>query len=123
MYNTPMNKDDLKAKLAEERDLLESELSRVGRPTPGVPGDWEPTQGDMDAQKSEKNEMAKVMESFEQRTAVEVELENRLVRVKKALEKIDTDEYGVCEVGGERIEEARLEANPAATTCMKHMNG
>ena len=32
----------LAAKLGEERTQLEKEMRSVGRPTPGVPGDWEP---------------------------------------------------------------------------------
>ena len=42
--------------------------------------------------------------------------------VKDALHKIETTGYGVCEVCGEKIEEDRLEANPAARTCKAHMN-
>ena len=43
------------------------------------------------------------------------------VDIKRALKKIKDDEYGKCELCGEDIEEDRLEANPAARTCKKHM--
>jgi RNA polymerase-binding transcription factor DksA len=44
-------------------------------------------------------------------------LEKRLADVENALNKIDGGSYGICEVCGNKIEEDRLEANPAARTC------
>ena len=41
--------------------------------------------------------------------------------VDEALEKIEKGTYGICETGGEKIEEDRLEANPSARTCKAHM--
>jgi leucyl-tRNA synthetase len=48
-------------------------------------------------------------------------LELRLGNVKTALEKIENGSYGICKICGEKIEEDRLEANPASLTCKKHM--
>jgi len=42
--------------------------------------------------------------------------------VEKALEKIANNTYGKCDVCGEEIPEDRLEANPAALTCIEHTN-
>ena len=41
-----------------------------------------------------------------------------LQRVIAALERIDGDEFGYCELCGEAIVPARLEHNPAVTTCI-----
>lgn len=41
-----------------------------------------------------------------------------LARIVEALERLDTEEFGYCEVCGEEIAPARLEHNPAATTCI-----
>lgn len=41
-----------------------------------------------------------------------------LARVKAALERVDSDEFGYCEVCGEEIAPARLENNPAVTSCI-----
>jgi DnaK suppressor protein len=38
--------------------------------------------------------------------------------VKAALERIDGDEFGYCDVCGEEIAPARLENNPAVTSCI-----
>jgi RNA polymerase-binding transcription factor DksA len=42
--------------------------------------------------------------------------------IKRALENIEQGTYGICEVGGEEIEEDRLEANPSARTCKAHLS-
>ena len=41
-----------------------------------------------------------------------------LTEVERALEKFDAGTYGVCEICGAPIPEARLEAKPAARQCM-----
>ena len=41
-----------------------------------------------------------------------------LQRVRSALERIDTDDFGYCDVCGEEIAAARLENDPAVRTCI-----
>lgn len=111
-----------KGKLEEEEALLEKELLSVGRINPTNPKDWEATPVDLNIPQSDRNDRADAIEEFEERSAVEVELENRLNNIKKALKKIEDDNYGVCEIGGEQIETDRLEANPSSKTCKAHIN-
>jgi DnaK suppressor protein len=47
------------------------------------------------------------------------ELEASLVDVERALEKIDDGTYGQCDVCGEPIGEARLEARPWSVRCVR----
>ncbi len=112
-----------KQKLEEEKKLLESELKTLGRKNPDVPGDWEatPETGETE-QNPDRNVQADRYEDMEGRSGIEGELENRLVDVNRALQKITENTYGVCEISGEQIEEDRLRANPAASTCKKHLN-
>lgn len=119
---TSIDANHFKEKLEQEKKLVEAELKSVGRINPGNPRDWEATPSPVDVMAADKTEVAEQMQEFEGRTAVEVELEDRLNTITQALERIKKGTYGVCEVGGERIEDARLEANPAATTCLKHLN-
>lgn len=112
-----------KQKLEAEKKLLERELQSVGRVNPRNPRDWEATPSQIDVMPADKTEVAEQMEEFEERGAIEVELENKLGSVNRALDNIKNNTYGICEIGGELIEKARLEANPAATTCIKHLNG
>lgn len=50
--------------------------------------------------------------------ATEERRKAELARVKAALERIDSDEFGYCDVCGEEIAPARLENNPAVTSCI-----
>lgn len=51
--------------------------------------------------------------------ALKKELLETIVRIKRALSKIDDSEYGVCENCGEVIDLKRLEIFPMATLCFK----
>lgn len=50
--------------------------------------------------------------------ATEERRKAELARVRSALERIDSDEFGYCDVCGEEIAPARLENNPAVTSCI-----
>lgn len=112
--------DFFKKALEEEKDKLEGELGTIAHRNPDAPEDWETSFPDMNLMKSDKNEMADEQEELENRSSVEFNLESRLRDVNEALEHMRTGKYGLCSVGGEPIDEARLHANPAALTCIKH---
>jgi len=118
-----MDTKNFKKQLLTEKTRLETELGDVGRINPENTEDWEPTPIDMNVMQADKNEAADQKEEYEERSAVQVELETRLGNVKKALERIENSAYGICKIGGEKIEEKRLNANPAAETCMAHLEG
>lgn len=112
--------EKFKQLLTEEKKILEIDLSRVGRKNPNNPNDWETTpEKDVDLQF--RDEIPDFLETMEEKEATEIELEQRLREVDLALKKISEGKYGVCEIGGEEIEEARLDANPAARTCKQHL--
>jgi RNA polymerase-binding transcription factor DksA len=50
-------------------------------------------------------------------------LRDQLDDVEKALARLDDGTYGRCEVCGDDIAEARLEAVPTARTCIRHAVG
>lgn len=108
----------------EERAQLERELSDLGIMDPET-GDWGAYQNaDTENEMADKNDAADVDEDFALRASTLGQLEKRYLDVKNALVKIEKGDgsYGVCETGGEKIEEDRLHANPAARTCKIHMN-
>lgn len=113
-----------KTKLQEEKSLLEDELSRVGKKNPSVPGDWE-VSGEAIADVPDSADLAKSFEELDNRVAIEDSLEERLMQVNAALKKIETGNYGVCENCDKphNIDERRLEANPAASTCVEREEG
>ena len=110
-------------RLEEEKKELENDLSRVGKKNPDVPGDWEVVPENLNTEMSDTGEISGAFEDMENRVAVENTLEERFNLVNIALENIKSGSYGTCSNKGEKahpIEIKRLEANPAATECIKH---
>ncbi len=110
-----------KTKLEGEKKLLEDELSELGKVDKA--GHWEATPEDeMNSQEvPDEGDMAERAEDYEERSIKLNVLEARLSDINKALEKIDGENYGICEVCGKEIETDRLEVNPAARTCKECM--
>ncbi len=110
----------LKEKLLREKTLLEEELSTVGERDLRNPDDWVVASADMDVSGSDPSEQADAFEAFGENAGILHNLEVRYANVRNALTRIDDGTYGICSVCGEDIEEERLEANPAADTCIAH---
>ena len=70
---------------------------------------------------ADPNDLADNYEAYTENAGILSELEIRLSNVKNAQKRIGDGSYGICEVCGQPIERDRLEANPAAATCKKHM--
>lgn len=107
--------------LKTELATLEKELKSIGQKNPSNPADWEAKPDATGLAPADPNEVADNIESYEENTAILKQLEIRYNEVKDALKRIGEDKYGICATGGEKIETERLEANPAATTCLKHI--
>jgi RNA polymerase-binding transcription factor DksA len=73
-----------------------------------------------DATATEKDELADKIEDLEEGQSENAALLARRRQIAEALDKISDGSYGVCEIGGEPIEEERLEADAAAPTCIAH---
>ena len=110
-----------KEKLKAEEKLLERELEKVGRRNPDNSSDWEATPTDKDPSQADENVVADNVEDYEDNIAIVDTLETRYRDIKKALDKIDQGTYGTCAVCNKEIDTERLEANPSANTCRKHM--
>lgn len=83
-------------------------------------GDWEVSTNDLSINDVDLNESADDSEEADARIATLADLETRYRNTERALQKIADGTYGICEVSGNDIEEARLDANPAARTCIAH---
>lgn len=114
---------DFKSRLETELKVVEKELKTVGVQNPENSNDWEAKETEMDVMNAtaDENEAADKFEEYTQNRAINDALEVRYNNIKKALEKIEAGSYGTCEIGGEEIEEERLEANPSARTCVAHI--
>lgn len=108
-------------KLEGEKETLEKELLTIGRRNPSSPTDWEPVPQDTGLQ-SDESDRADLIEDFGNSTAILKELEIRYNEVLSALARIQAGTYGTCKISGEKIEDARLAADPTAETCLAHIN-
>lgn len=115
-----IDKKKIKEKLEKERDVLLEEMRDMGKLDPET-GDWEAIPEAQDAPETDQNDMADRFENFEARSSMIRTLEPRLQDILKALKNINKDSFGKCEVCKKDIEMARLEANPSARTCKKHL--
>ncbi len=115
-----MKTEQFKKKLEEEKAKLEAEMASVGRRNPRVPGDWEPIPSETGTE-ADLADQADVVMSRESNIAILGDLEARYDNILAALSRIEKKTYGKCEVCGNAIEEARLGADTAARTCMKHL--
>lgn len=116
-----MDKQIQKNKLEEEKKNLLESMSSLGKSD--KTGDWETTLGDDNEQEvQDEADMAERSEEYQENTEILNNLEERLKDINDAILKIDSEEYGICETCGAKIEEDRLEANPSARTCKACMN-
>ena len=83
--------------------------------------DWMIRTADLDHVETDENNQADAAEEADERLAILAELENQYRFIVLALSKLKLGTYGMCEISGEAIEEARLQANPLARTCTHHM--
>ena len=116
-----------KNKLEAEKTRLEAELGGVSvRVNPQNPNDWEATYAtpsdlaethdpDIDPM-----DVAETIGNYEKGFALNKALEQQLGSVAHAIDKITAGTYGKCDSCQSMIPLARLEANPAASTCIAH---
>lgn len=111
---------DRAKQLADARAQVTAELKDLGIHNPEVPKDWIATPGEeMDAE-ADPNVAADRVESWDERRATLAVLETRYNNIVRAEQKLADGTYGTCEVCGREIEAERLDANPAARTCIEH---
>lgn len=114
----PVDLEDMRALLAAEKDQLEEDLAAHGKNVTGT--NWEGASADLKTSAADFTEVADQIEELATNVPLVEELERRYRDVNAALKRIDDGTYGACEVCGEPIPGDRLEANPAAKTCIEH---
>ena len=103
---------DYRQLLEDERRQLQSKLSELGFGEGGRGGglDYDPNFADSSQVTAERGE-AEVLAG---------QLRETLGEVAEAIGRLEKGSYGRCEVCGEAVEPARLEAMPATRFCIKH---
>lgn len=102
--------------LEEQRERLQELLSDLAGDRPQ--GNW----SGMLAQPGDLADAATTRSTQDDVEALIAATRQRLQQVEDALDRIDDGTYGVCEVCGDRISDARLEALPFATVCVDDVN-
>ncbi|MFA6458854.1 MAG: TraR/DksA C4-type zinc finger protein [Candidatus Paceibacterota bacterium] len=109
-----------KEMLLAEKQSLEQQLTGIGKKDSSSAGGWDATTANIEVDVADENELADKMEELEENSEVASQLESQLSEVKEALTKIESGNFGLCEICGEEIEMERLEANPSAKVSIKH---
>lgn len=110
-----MSHNEYKTRLEVELKKVEEELKTIAVEDPHT-GDWVAIPVGEDLQTADENAEADAVEEWDTRRAILAQLETSHRNIKLALQKIADGTYGICEISGVPIEEARLQANPAART-------
>lgn len=113
-----MNIEKQKEILLSIQAEIEKELSGIGRKVTN--GDWIAVPDEGDGSNADPIDNADITEDYEEKIAVLKVLEQQYLQVNRALNAVEEGSYGTCSVCGEKISQARLEANPMATTCIEH---
>jgi len=106
-----MDEQAARARLEAKRDELVEQRAVLTRP--------QPDQGSISFGKRVGDGTAMAVDRLSAVTAHD-SLGEGLKQVERALEKLDEGSYGVCDQCGDAIGDARLEARPASTRCLKH---
>lgn len=115
-----LDKKKIKEKLEKERDVLLEQIRDIGKLNPET-NEWEAIPEERDSRESDQNDMADRFEDFEARSTMIKALESRLNSILSALKGLNRESFGRCEVCKKDIEMDRMDANPAARTCKKHL--
>jgi RNA polymerase-binding transcription factor DksA len=117
-------KRELQEALTKERQMLEANLEDLGAQDPEDRTNWDAKFPNMEEEKSGSSsileEGADEVEEFDRRIETESVQRDRYRDVLRALKKLDTEGYGLCESCGNEIPLERLRANPAARTDIEH---
>lgn len=108
----------LEERLKQELAALEVELADIGKVDNINSNDWHGTNGDLETGTADATILADRFEAKTTNEGIVNELEERFNNIKNALERIKKGTYGVCSECDAKIPLARLEANPAASTCI-----
>lgn len=114
-----LDKKKIKETLEKERNELLEQMKDLGKMNPKT-GEWEVVQEET-THEADQNNMADRFEDYEGKSGMMEVFESRFGNIEKALENLNKASFGICKVCKKEIEAKRIEANPAATTCKKHL--
>lgn len=115
-----MNTKEYQNLLQDELTIITEELKSIAQQNTET-GDWIAVPNTEDMVNADGNDNGDVVETWEERRALMVQLETRYRNFVRALDKITAGTFGTCEICNNPIESNRLDANHAARTCIAHL--
>lgn len=108
--------NEMEEQLTKERDRLVEELSAISRQNPKNREDWDASFQNIG---DEEGENAAEVDTYSTNLTLERTLEAGLRDVEKAIERVKKGNYGTCKYCGKEIDEKRLRARPASSSCIE----
>jgi DnaK suppressor protein len=111
---------DLETGLHAEMAAVEEELAEHGKEVGEGEEDQWMGSSESEGEEADSADAADNIEELATNVPLVANLQKRRKEIKAALRRIKDGSYGTCEECGEDIDLDRLEANPAAATCIRH---
>lgn len=116
MAHTPEFIERMKTLLVQEKERLERELSDIGIKDPVLKEHYEATYPESGGNSDDDNAME--VTEYSDELSLKSRLEKELKDTDSALKSIEKGNYGKCKYCQKEIQEKRLEARPASSSCI-----
>jgi len=113
---TPEKIEYFKKRLLEDKDRLNLQMESLGKRDPNRPGHVEVTYPESGSNSEDDN--AGEVTEYANELSIEARIVSELRDIDDALKAIENGNYGICKYCKKEIEEKRLEARPASSSCI-----
>lgn len=113
---TPEKIEYFKQRLLEDKVKLQDQLESLGKKDPDRPGHVEVAYPESGSNSEDDN--AGEVTEYANEISIEARVSSELRDTDDALKAIEKGNYGVCKYCKKEIEEKRLEARPASSSCI-----
>jgi DnaK suppressor protein len=108
--------EQMKERLLADKQKLERDLNDIGSKNPDVKGEFDVEYPESGGNSDDDN--ATEVTEYSDELSLKTRLEKELKDTDSALKQIDKGVYGICRYCKKDIQEKRLEARPASSSCI-----
>lgn len=116
MAHKPEFIEKMKVQLEQEQQRLEQELLDIGKKDPSLQNRYDATYPESGGNSDDDNAME--VTEYSDELSIKARLEKELKDTVSALKAIAKGKYGSCRYCKKDIDEKRLEARPASSSCI-----
>jgi RNA polymerase-binding transcription factor DksA len=106
----------MKTQLIAEQQRLEQELSDIGKKDPALKNRYDAEYPESGGNSDDDNAME--VTEYSDDLSLKARLEKELQDTTNAIQAIEKNKYGICKYCKKDIQEERLEARPASSSCI-----